>query len=387
MRAELKALIVSAGVFSTGYSMLVFSIPLSAAAIGSSQSELGLISVLYVLPSFFMPLVIGKFLDRMTSRIVHFAVVAFAVSTLLFPYSSSFVEMACIRALQGFFGVAFWVSIEKELADRSPFAERGRTMGFYNMSWASAFCLGLPLAGFLIDYYGFKEVFYVSFLLQVAALAPLVHSCSGGIQSESPSSYILEEQKASLLGPACLVAGMTGAIVGPLFSLFPVFVTNEGFSAVWAGLFMLVFSGSRVAAFLTAGLLVDRIGAWRLMLGGTLLLTSVVAVGLIGRTELLGLMMLLGFAFGMAYTSALTLASRSLPEIRGAAIGKFETAFNLGIAATSQLGGISADLIGPWSTYVLSGGITLIGFILTVYWTKSNWHHRYANGSQSTRFN
>jgi len=273
------------------------------------------------------------------------------------------VELACIRTLQGFFSAVFWVSIEKELADRSPFEDRGRVIGLYNMSWASAFCFGSPLAGFLIDKYGFREAFHAAFLLQVAAFAILVRPWSSGIRSEPPFKERLEEANLNHLSTAFFVAGLSGVILGPLFSLFPAYLMNKGFSAIWAGFFILLFSASRVTALLATGLIVDRVG-WRLMLGGTLLLTCIVAIGYVDASGLVALMILLGFAFGMAYTTALTLASRSPLKTRGATIGKFETAFNIGVAASSQLGGISADIIGSSAPYVLSGGITMIGFVI-----------------------
>jgi MFS family permease len=87
-------------------------------------------------------------------------------------------------------------------------------------------------------------------------------------------------------------------------------------------------------------------------------------------------LLVLGAAYGMTYTAALTLVSCSPPVGRGSAIGKLEFSFNLGIALMSQLGGISADLFGLWSPYILAGVVALLGSIalLFLYWATRKRH-------------
>jgi MFS family permease len=383
VRPDVKNLIVSTGLFSVGYSMLIFTIPLFAVAVGSSESELGFIALVYTLPSFFVPLVVGRFLDKTRAvRVIQIAMAAYAIPTLLFPYGSNFLQVAGIRAAQGFFGIAFWVAAEKELADLAAHGDRGRIMGLYNMSWAAAFVVGPLLGGFLIDILDFKTTFLVTFLWQVAAFVLLIllrpREIRGG--DAALASPLVEEKETVLarrwepgnLVAACLTSGMTGVILGVLFSLFPAYVTFLGFSVLWTGFFMLLFSASRVATFLGVGQVTDRIGERKLMLAGMILSISVMILGLTSKAELLALgLLVLGVASGMTYTAALTLVSRSPSRVRGSAIGKFEFSFNLGIALMSQLGGISADLLGSWSPYVLSGVVTLLGSValLALYWT------------------
>lgn len=378
MRSDIRNLIASTGLFSIGYSILIFTMPLFAVAVGSSESELGFIALVYALPSLFVPFVVGKFLDKTKAvRVIQLVMAAYAVPTLLFPYCSNFLQVADVRALQGFFGIAFWVAMEKELADLSAHGERGRIMGFYNISWASAFIVGPFLGGFLIDKFDYKTTFLGAFLSQVAALALLVLLRAHEIHdrdSTLTSPLIKEEEPALVhkwepanIAAACLTSGMTGVTLGVLFSLFPAYVTFVGFSAIWAGLLMVLFSASRVATFLGVGLVTERIGERKFMLAGMILSVSVIGLGLTSKAELLALTLLvLGMASGMTYTAALTLVSRSPSRGRGSAIGKFEFSFNLGIALMSQLGGISADLFGLWSPYVLTGVVTLLGSIALV---------------------
>jgi predicted MFS family arabinose efflux permease len=263
--------------------------------------------------------------------------------------------------------------MEKSLADLAPHGARGRVMGFYNVSWASAFVVGPFLGGFLVDEFNYGTTFVVAFLTQVAALLLLVLLRTHRTLYEVPSreSSLGKDEHEALrlwnsgnISAACLTAVVSGGTLGVLFSLFPAYATLLGFSAIWAGFLILLFSASRVATFFGVSLVVERIGERKFMIMGLLLSFSVIGLGLTGRAELLGAaMVVLGVAAGMSYTSALTLVSRSPSASRGSAIGKYEFSFNLGIAVMSQIGGLSADHFGPWSPYVLAGFAALIGSV------------------------
>jgi MFS family permease len=372
VRSEVRSLIAATGIFSIGYSMLLFTIPLFAVSVGSSASELGFIALVYTLPSFLVPMFVGRFLNRRKAmRVIQVSMLAYALPTLLFPYGSDFLEVAAIRTLQGFLGIAFWVSIEKELADLASHAETGRIMGFYNVSWSSAFLLGPFLGGYIIQTFDFKATFWATFLFLIIGLTPALLLRSHGITEGAKSSSERDEnrtrsrepwQPRSLLA-ACLTVAAGGGVLGTMFSLFPAYVVSLGFSPVWAGLFIVIFSASRVATFLGLGMVIDKFGERRFMLAGLALSSSMIILGISGSAELLVLgLLILGVGSGMTNTSALTLASRSPSEIRGSSIGKFEVSFNLGIALMAQAGGISADVFSPSTPYILAGAVSLVSF-------------------------
>lgn len=382
MRSDVNALIASTGIFSIGYSMLIFTIPLFAVSVGSSASELGFIALVYNLPSLFVPLFVGGFLNRRKAvMVIQVAMVAYALPALLYPSASNFLQIAAIRIVQGFLSIAFWVSIEKELADLASHSERGRIMSFYNMSWSAAFLLGPLLGGYIIQTVDYRAAFLATFLFLVVGFAPtlLLRSRSSQVaekQSEmdsAPSQSAEPWQSRSLLA-ACLTVGVAGGVLGTMFSLFAAYVVSLGFSPVWAGLFIMAFNASRVSTFLGVGMAIDRFGERRFMLVGLALSGSMIVLGMGSSAELLVLALLvLGVGSGMTYTSALTLASRSPSETRGSAIGKFEVSFNLGIAVMSQLGGISADVFSPSSPYILAGAVSLLGCLgLFLLYTNRN---------------
>jgi MFS family permease len=375
VRPDVRNLIASTGLFSVGYSVLIFTIPLFAVTVRSSESELGFIALMYTLPSLFVPILIGKFLDRAKAlRIIQLVAIAYALPTLLFLYASDFIQIAGIRAVQGFFGIAFWVAMEKELSDLAPEGDKGRILAIYNMSWAWAFIVGPILGGYLIQEFDYKTAFLIAFLWQVATIVMLVALRPRRIADEDLQSVLSSVQKkrvvsrrpweSSDLSAACLTSGVIGAVLGVLFSLFPAYATFVGFSALETGFLLLLFTASRLATFLGIGFITERVGEHKLMLAGVILSVSVVILGLTIGAELLALgLVVLGVASGMGYTSGLTLVSHSPSDRRGSAIGRYEFSFNLGIALMSQLGGISGDVLGSRSPYLLTGVVPLAGLI------------------------
>jgi MFS family permease len=375
VRQNVQHLIASTGFFSVGYSLLIFAIPLFAISVGCSQSELGFIALAYTLPSLAVVVLVGRFLNKAKAmRVIQVVLIAHALSTMIVPYGSNFFQLAGIRTVQGFFGIAFWVAMEKELADLASDREKGRVVGFYNVAWASAFIAAPLLGGFFIDKFNYTTAFEAAFLLQVAALVPTLflkpqRSDSLSVVVEN-KTFSEQRWEPSNLMAAWLTSGVTGAILGVVFSLFSAYVTLLGFSVIWAGFFMLDLSVSRAATFLGVGFFMERVGERKFMLLGMFLAVSATVLGLTNKAELLTLTLLvLGLACGMTQASALTLVSRSPTRARGSAIGKLEFSFYLSFALMSQLGGISADFLGLSSPYIISGVVAIVGSIalLTLY--------------------
>lgn len=370
MRSDVGRLIAATAIFSIGYSMLIFAIPLFAVSVGSTSSELGFIALVYTLPSLLVPVIVGRFLNRRRAlRVIQITIAAYALPTLLFPLGSNFLEIAAIRGLQGFLSITFWVSIEKELADLASHTEIGRVMGFYNVSWSSAFLVGPFLGGYIIQTFDFRATFWATFLFLIAGLTPTLLLRTPATREGARTTSVGDRERAmhrepwhprNLLG-ACLTIAVGGGILGTMFSLFPAYVVSLGFSPVWAGLFIVIFSASRVATFVGLGMVIDRFGERRFMFAGLALSGAAIILGISGRAEVLALgLLILGIGSGMTNTSSLTLASRSPPETRGSAIGKFEVSFNLGIALMAQAGGISADVFSISSPYILAGTVSLL---------------------------
>jgi DHA1 family quinolone resistance protein-like MFS transporter len=330
---------------------------------------------MYALPSLFVPILIGKFLDKAKAvGMIQLAVIGYALPIMLFPYASNFLLIAGLRAVQGFFGITFWVAIEKELSDIAAEVDKGRILGVYNASWGTAFMIGPIAGGFLIQEFGYWTTFLFALLWQLGAFLLLLAVRPSALANghlEPTKSSVEERNRTSRIRwrqgdllAACLTSGVTGGILGVLFSLFPAYASLLGFSALGVGFLVILFTASRLVTFLSVGHFTERVGERKFMVTAMIFSIAIVVLGLTADAELLAFgLIVLGVASGMGFTAGLTLVSHSPSVRRGSAVGRFEFSMNLGIALMSQLGGISADVLGSWTPYVLTSVLPLLGLI------------------------
>ncbi|MCD4673633.1 MAG: MFS transporter, partial [Anaerolineaceae bacterium] len=70
-----------------------------------------------------------------------------------------------------FLGMYVYMSaVQAYLGDRVPYAQRGRAMSIFELSWSFAFIIGMPLLGMLIGRYGWQAPFPILALLGLLSL-------------------------------------------------------------------------------------------------------------------------------------------------------------------------------------------------------------------------
>jgi len=136
--------------------------------------------------------------------------------------------------------------------------------------------------------------------------------------------------------------------------------------------FMLVYAAMQFPS----GLLADRIGSARVIVGGSLV-TSAGAFALVVDSPfpvLVAAMLCLGAGTGTTKTVAVRLLSRAYPARTGRALGVFDTFGTFGGAAAPAavvlVAGLSAVFGAPWRTLFLAGGLAGVavtaGFVACV---------------------
>jgi DHA1 family multidrug resistance protein-like MFS transporter len=173
------------------------------------------------------------------------------------------------------------------------------------------------------------------------------------------------------------------SIIGFAFSLpfIPFYirelgVTDEHLVPVWAG--VLAASSSLVMAFFSPlwGWLADRHGrkimVERAMFGGAII---TFAMGLVGDIwQLLFLRLLSGAATG-TIAASIALVSPIVPEKKlGYSLGLIQVAVFLGMTLGPWIGGLLADAIGFRYTFMIGGGILLMGGTLVLVGTQERFH-------------
>lgn len=260
-------------------------------------------------------------------------------------------------ALFGIAKVLYDPALQAYLGDLIPYHRRGRIMGIVEFSWAAAWLLGVPAAGFLIEFRDWQTPFIL-----VAGIGLLSFALSrrlpeaGGRRSTAQSRLhwrrLLKNQSAlSALAMGLLITFANENI----FVVYGAWMESSfGLSVGALGVASIVIGVSEVIAEGMMAAFVDRIGKKRAVAIGMLFtagaylvlpaLTHSLIVALIGLAALF-------VAFEFTIVSTLPLVSELAPATRG-------TLMALNVAALSagrMVGAITATPL--W----LRGGMPLNG--------------------------
>jgi len=221
------------------------------------------------------------------------------------------------------------------LGDRVPYARRGRIMGVLAMMWPASWLVGVPLAGFLINAFGWRAPFVLTGILGLLALFLTFKMKSIGVVSQpvppdqaAPAGESLRQwlrrRLAGLGAPAWAALLVTLCQIMAIENVYIVYGAwledRFALSAISIGLASIVISAAEFSAEGASAGWVDRIGKRRAVIGA--LMISIVAYLLLPYVSgslggaLVGLFFVwLAFDFGIV--STLPLISELAPQARG----------------------------------------------------------------------
>jgi MFS family permease len=248
--------------------------------------------------------------------------------------------------------------------DMAPPERRGRMIGLYGLAIWTGLTLGPPV-GVALEHAG-----GVNLVWAFAAGAPLLGAVIASRLPEAANVSGGERAKGPLLSREAFGPGSTFAlsVVGfAAVSAFIVLSLKEREVGHGAEIFS-VLAGTVVITRLVGGGLPDRIGAARCAVGAALI--ESVGLFLLGAAETLPVAILgaigMGAAFSLLFPALSLLAvNRVVPERRGAAMGTFTAAFDLGMLVGSPLVGAAAALAGYSAAFYVAAAAALACAVLS----------------------
>ncbi len=229
--------------------------------------------------------------------------------------------------------------VQAVVADRVPYSERARTVGIVETTWALGFLVGAPIAGWMIQRWGWEAPFWAFavvgalLLLPVAAVAGDTHGPSHRVER-----IRVRGRARSFLVAAALIAA-SPEVMFITFATWLEDVHDFGLGAL--AILATVIGFAELGAEGATAALTDRIGKSRSVAAGM----SVSAAGftLTGLTNgalapaLAGLVVgIAGFEF--AIVSSISLATELVPGSRVQFLSRMVVSQAVGRAAAAGLG-------------------------------------------------
>lgn len=274
-------------------------------------------------------------------------------------------------ALMGLAKSAYDISAQAYVSDRVPYARRSRYLGILELTWAGAFLIGAPAAGWLIERGGWELPFWVVAGLLTAALLMLPVFLDADVEHVAGPSPGL-----ALDGSALALLVVMGLFTGGAELVFVVMgawlETSFGLSLLALGGVALVLGIAELVGEGTVVAFTDRIGKRRSVAIGMVI--AAVAFALMAPAEdqmVLGVALLAAALGGFEFTivSSYPLASEVRPGARVKYLSLTVVAMGVGRAIGAfagprlfGLGGLPAPVLVAALANVI-GLVVLLAFV------------------------
>ncbi|HLB12071.1 MAG TPA: MFS transporter [Dehalococcoidia bacterium] len=357
-----------------GFQFLLPVLPSYVLTIGGSESQVGLINGLFTISAVAARPFLGREVDRRGKKPLlmwgTLAIVAFMAS---YSLAVSIALLFVLRLVHGIAWAATTTSASAMAADLAPASRRGEAMGYFGTAASVALAVAPLAAVALMGSYGFNEVFLagaafiaVAFLIILPIREPGPAAAFDRPAADGrgrPRSGWLDLIYRPALLPSITAFSVT-LTYGALVTYLPLLAFR---SSVNPGVFFTVYAIFLIMARPLGGKLADAAGRKAAIVPGIAILA--LGLGILAFATDMPLFMMaaacygIGFAFVTPSLMALTV-DRAEPEARGAAMGTFSSAFDLGIGLGSILLGLLLEVTSFQVMYLTSAGIAVASLVV-----------------------
>lgn len=352
-----------------GAYMRIPVLPLYAASLGAGAAQVGMINAAFMLSAGLLAIPSGLLSDRVGQRpMLLGGLLLMSASSLLIPASRGPLLMAAIYLLFGVGLAAFTPTMMSFVADVTPRSQLGRAYSWYTTAVYCGMTFGPAAGGLLGRTLGLGRVFLVSggliFIAFLFSLAYLPKSASE--RQEQGDRLSVRHSLKELLNNRRLLSCLLGTIggcfgFGMFVSFLPLHARDQGLNAGQVGI---VFASQALANALLRipfGRLSDRVERGLMSACGLFLFAvALAAIGLLRDVaSLSACAALLGLGMGVGFTALGALVADVVSrELRGLAMGLYNSCIYLGMMLSSAVMGGVIRGIGFRSAFMLAGGLT-----------------------------
>ena len=370
-RMRLPVVLLARTALNTSFRIIYPFLPSIARGLGISLAAASGLVTLQRVAGLSAPL-LGPLADRYgRRRTMEVALLLFTLASLLLAGMGTLASAAVAFALYGIAKALYDPAVYAYLGDTVPYSERGRAVGIIELSWSSAWLLGVPASGFLIERFGWRAPWAALIALGLLG-AWLTHACLPSARRPvvhdpvTPFAVSVVTTWRNLLRRRNVVLLLLTSLFLVLANEIPFIVYGAwleatfGLSLSTLGLVSTVVGLAEVIAELGTTVITDRLGKRRSVLMGILGLVASLALlpwlsGLGLAAALIGVvLMLLTFEFGLV--SLVPLATELDPGARASLLSLNVMALSLGRA----LGAAASGWLWQWQNIALHAAVGIV---------------------------
>ena len=356
--------------FSAGLFMLIPTLPIYLAKLGAAEAEIGILIGTSSVFSLVLRPFIGRALLSTPERNFMFAgSLLFVFCSIAYIFLPPFWPFLMIRIFHGFGFALFYTASTTYIANISPEAHRGQSLGYFFLAFNFAFALAPSVGMFLINRFNFTHLFVVCTALSLCSLFLSIRLKTRELNvAETPLAEDRSFLSRKALPPAVL-AFFTHIIWGALTAFFPLYALEHGMSN--PGLFFAAFAIMLILGRTFGGRMLDLYSREKVIM--PCLLTYIIATLILAFSETTPFFLLAAiiwgagnaFAFPAFVAYAIDLAGPS----RGPAMGTFTALSDLGVGLGAVIMGIVLRLTNFQIMFLclsFTGAINFLYFYLFV---------------------
>lgn len=344
-------------------------VPLYATELGASTAQVGAINAAFMLMAGLLAIPAGLISDRVGRRkVILGGLLIIASSSFLLYLSTTPGEMIGVYLLFGIGLAAYSPAMMSYVADIAPRTHLGRAYGMYTIASNVAMMLGPASGGLLGRMLGLRSVFLISggiTMMMVFVAGAFLPAAAAKPGPRRPLRPALGELRRNRGFRACLLVTLGGCFgFGVFLTFLPLYLVSLGMDAGHVGLVFAVQALANALSRIPFGRLSDRIAdRGTLVIGG--LAGLAVALALTGQCtglpSLFACAALLGVSMGVAFTALAALIADIVPhELRGLAMGGYNSCIYLGMMASATSMGALIARYGFKSGFLVAGVATLV---------------------------
>ena len=380
-RPRLLIVFLARTVVNSAFRIIYPFLPSIARGLSISPSAAGQLVTLRGFAGLGAPL-FGPLSDRRGRRnAMTIALAVFVLASLILAGIGTLGAAAVAFVLYGVAKAIYDPAALAYAGDSAPYEERGRAIGIVELSWSTAWLLGVPASGFLIERYGWRAPWaglvglgvlgaWLTHVRLPRTPPPATEEFAQTSLASLAAVRLSMLRRRSVISLLCTSLLLTLAIEIP-FIVYGVWLeTTFGLSLSALGLASIVIGLAEAAAEAGVTVVTDRLGKKRCILGSLgglavclLALPWLSTMGLVPAMAGLASVVLV-FEFGLV--SLITLATELAPDARASLLSLNVVAINLG----RILGALAGGWLWREEGIALHGGVgaacALVGvFVLT----------------------